>query len=360
VHPLRGLVTADRLYILAEEDHLTVFTFEGMAVEKLTAPAEAGGEQLLTDATDLFASGEGRHVVLEMALRLLVWDAAQSSFLCEIAPIEQLGGLAGASLQGRPASCGQLAVWLEDGGRQVQLWEPEREPRLASTWCLPDEEPSAETEDQNCRTTVAQVLSSPAHMLLGVVDSKGDFYLILQGSSCCQDLGPPRPLIGPGGAGVLPHSVGLGAGLLSFVEGLDLGTQERCLHVWDFLDEGVRLCEEPQRYSFPFDGHGSATVSVPRPLLRRFVLVKSCSVRSARETLVSLHLFDLKAGCCAHKQGTIALDSSLFRRAHPMAEHILAFWTSRRARMPGLDLPLPEAAMEQGRPPRLMILNLAA
>merc|ERR1712137_779367 len=88
------------------------------------------------------------------------------------------------------------------------------------------------------------------------------------------------PLKLPLAQNVLTCSVNFRGGILTFVEAKDLGSMKRTLHVYDFLNSTGRLRDTPKHRSFAFKGHDSATASVPRPLLRRFVLLKSCSMLS--------------------------------------------------------------------------------
>merc|ERR1740123_650294 len=118
------------------------------------------------------------------------------------------------------------------------------------------------------------------------------------------------------------------AGVLSFVEAENLDTQDRRLHVWDFLDNTGLVRETPLRRSFPFVGHGVPTVSVPRPVLRRFVLLKSCSVISDQKQLVDVSLFDLLQDRCLYSCAMTTRDSSLFRRGHPLMDDIFALWVT--------------------------------
>merc|ERR1712007_330141 len=100
-----------------------------------------------------------------------------------------------------------------------------------------------------------------------------------------------------GGQRVLNCSVNFRAGVLSYVEAKDLGARERRLHVWDFVNARAEIRKAPKHQEFPFEGHYSATASVPRPLLRRFVLLKSCSVRSDQTTNNTVQIFDLWKNC---------------------------------------------------------------
>ncbi|CAE8645779.1 unnamed protein product, partial [Polarella glacialis] len=165
-------------------------------------------------------------------------------------------------------------------------------------------------------------------------------------------------LSSPGSRSVLPCSMCLRGGLLSFVEAKDMDALQRRLHVWDLLDDdGKPRLDEPRRWVFAFEGHADATASIPRPFLRRFVLLKSCSMVGLQETMVTLRLYDLRSnnsnnnnnnsdnnnsssnnnnsnnsnnnsdnnkylnrGALLFQRQDVAYDSSLFRRGHPLLD----------------------------------------
>ena len=198
----------------------------------------------------------------------------------------------------------KLVIWGSGWGREfrfhwLEVWELAAEPRLLAVWSL---------GRRRLGRTLVHVGVSPGHRLLGIFDSEGEFHLArlpllsdtgaLGGPAECQDLGS-RVLSGR----VLPCSMSLRSGVLSYVECGDLESRKRFLHVWDLLDErgaptGMGIGSRSWRFSFC--GHSSATVSVPRPLLRRFVLLKSCS-------LVLL-------GCAEKVGGGRGIDGGLLRR----------------------------------------------
>ena len=126
---------------------------------------------------------------------------------------------------------------------------------------------------------------------------------------------------------ILPCSIAVRCGMLVFVEAADLEAQERKLHVWQLARRGEVL-QAPVPATLPFRTEGLATVSVPKPLLGRFVLLKSCSAMEESHPFVTAQLFSLEGGRLRslYKQGRNACDSTLFRRAHPFSDLVLGFW----------------------------------
>ena len=151
---------------------------------------------------------------------------------------------------------------------------------------------------------------------------------------------------------ILPCSVAVRCGVLAFVEAADLEAQERQLHVWQLAHHGA-LLPTPIRLTAPFCTHGP-TVSVPKPLMGRFVLLKGCSAVEESHPFVSVHLFSLdhvhevqevqevQDGRERHRLRKLythgwenVSDSTLFRRAHPLADHLLGIWNLSDVRLDG-------------------------
>jgi len=354
--PLRAAVARDRFYLLAHAQHIDAFSHDGEALGTLPAPA---GCDLLAQATDLFIAGGGRLVVVEMALQVLVWDVQSRTLMCSITH-------KGADrLQSRPAGRGTLAVWPEDNGDEVLIWQPlPLAPRLVGRCSLARRRPGR---------LLVNTGICPRLGLLCTLDNANEFHLAFlpagatdgrlsacshqgcrhervqescsgapspgpaeesQGGSDGGSMGGPDckgicslPLRLGRGRKVLPCSVTLRGGIFSFVEATDLDDPFPCLHCWILL-EGTRVLEEPRRLSFHFTGHGSPTVCVPRPCLRRFVFLRSCSIISSQRTLVRLQVFDLARGRCIYVRRSAVHDSSLFRRAHPSVDGVVALWTA--------------------------------
>jgi len=312
---LRAVVATDSFYLLADSDRIREYDLAGALKGSLCAPQVR--KDFLEDASDLFLSDDGQALVLEMADRLVAWYVASGAFLCEIPSF-----CAGGRLQSRPAGRGTIAIWMEEGGHELQIWALSSRPRMVARWLLCDHRPGR---------SVVHVGVFPVQGLVGVLDAEHEFHIVAlpwyDGAAAAQgaweacpaqesgtslpeyDVQPAacevvasHPLFGdPPGRELeppqapLPCSMSLRSGLLSFVEAQDLETHVRKLHVWDLLDEQARLRRKPLRRSFAFQSHGTATVSVPRPALRRFVLLKSCSVRAPGEAFVTVSLVDLRA-----------------------------------------------------------------
>ena len=124
--PLRAVAGVGRFYLLANPGCIEVYDLASR-IGALRLPPSAGGSDekrnLLSQATDLFLSDDGGHVVLETPSRLLVWETGALTFKCELAP------RAGAErLQSRPAGEGTVALWDEEGGVDAEVWELEWEP----------------------------------------------------------------------------------------------------------------------------------------------------------------------------------------------------------------------------------------
>ena len=115
--------------------------------------------------------------------------------------------------------------------------------------------------------------------------------------------------------------------MLSFVEAESLEAPDRTLHVWQLAIEGD-IQSAPIRCEFPFSIQGRAGVSVPKPVLSRFVLLKTCSVMEGDDPLLNVQVFDVSQKMLLYQVSTRALDSTLFRRSHPLADLILGFWVA--------------------------------
>merc|ERR1711957_25502 len=102
------------------------------------------------------------------------------------------------------------------------------------------------------------------------------------------------------GRSILPCSLSWRAGVLNFVEAEDFDVDERVLHVLDFLDDSGNVQIPPRSTSFACSGHaGSATVSLPKTLLRRFCLLRSVS-HGGKGMFVSVRLFDVFSHQCVY------------------------------------------------------------
>ena len=125
---------------------------------------------------------------------------------------------------------------------------------------------------------------------------------------------------------ILPCSVAVRCGMLCYVEASSLESQERILHTWKLASEG-EILPAPDRKAFHFSLQGQASVSVPKPIFGRFVILKNCSYfadheRNPRFAIMILDTMHNRLVC---KISVSARDSTLFRRGHPLSDFLLGF-----------------------------------
>eukprot|EP00439_Symbiodinium_sp_Y106_P039442 s985_g4.t2 len=255
---------------------------------------------------------------------LLVWDVAGGSEICRVPP-DQHPDKDAEGLQGRPCGGGVVATWFEEGGRDVKFWDVQAAPRLLTCWVPP-------LQDTEC--VLVTFATSPLERLLVAIDSTNMLHVALMVEDSEEHGAQAKPidlyscqLFPAHDSRVLSCSIAVRCGMLAFVEAADLEAKERELHVWQLAHHG-ELLSTPIRSTCPFCTRGLATVSVPKPMLGRFVLLKGCSAMEESPPFVSAHLFSLDCGRL-HKlytHGAIACDSTLFRRGQPLSDLCLAFW----------------------------------
>eukprot|EP00927_Polykrikos_kofoidii_P062448 TRINITY_DN57260_c0_g1_i1.p1 TRINITY_DN57260_c0_g1~~TRINITY_DN57260_c0_g1_i1.p1 ORF type:complete len:581 (+),score=69.65 TRINITY_DN57260_c0_g1_i1:206-1744(+) len=343
-----AVVALNRLFLLCAAEHALVFSFAGEQVGILQLPKEWQGSQesfdLLAEATDWFASGDGRHVILESSRKVLVWDSTTFAFLCEIVPAGWQD--TEVPIQCRTFGPGTIVLWQE-GGQSAQVWALKAQPHLVAEWHLDNPHPGL---------TIEQVGVSFGHGLLSILDTENDLHVV-EWSQCASFVDVERSLDSapfeqcmrtcktmrfPLFEGsrqeegrVLPCSMALRGGMLSFVEASDFSSRHRRLHVWDLLDDAGAALETPLQWSWPFETHASATASVTQPALRRFVLLKMCSFHEEGLASVSFQLFDTRSSPNGpvYESGqevvreALVHNSSLFRRIHPLCDGCVVLWS---------------------------------
>ncbi|CAE7302422.1 Cpne9 [Symbiodinium sp. KB8] len=317
VEPLRAVVGQSCIFLLASASKIDVYSFAGVHIGELPLAQEQEID-LLHCATDLFLAE--RRLVIETSTMLLVWDVAGGSQICRVPP-DHHPDKDGEGLQGRPCGRGVVATWFEEGGRDVEFWDVQAAPRLLTCW-VPG------IQDSEC--VLVTFATSPLERLLVAIDSANVLHVALM----VEDSEETKPidlyscqLFPAHGSRVLSCSIAVRCGMLAFVEAADLEAKERELHVWQLAHHG-ELLSTPIRLTCPFCTRGLATVSVPKPMLGRFVLLKGCSAMEESPPFVSAHLFSLDCGRLhkVYTHGEIACDSTLFRRGHPLSDLCLGFW----------------------------------
>ncbi|CAK9113637.1 unnamed protein product [Durusdinium trenchii] len=313
VEALRAVIATDCIFLLANSRKIDIYDFNGQWTGELLQSSEE--VDLLRSTSDMFlADGQ---LILEQPTRLLLWDCTSQKQRGVIRPTpswilgqeERL-----CPLQARPAGS-SLALWAEEGGHSIQFWSIESL-RLLTQW-------SPFTRlDQTLMTFGVSV----GEQLLLAVDSAEMLHVACMESKGVVDL-MAIPLFMEGGRSILPCSVAVRCGMLSFVEATGLEAHQRTLHVWRLASNGDIL-PVPRRCSFPFTTGGQAAVSVPKPILGHFVLLKTCSVIEGDDPYLSVAVFDAKQEVLLYHVATSAQDSTLFRRSHPLSDLILGFWVS--------------------------------